>query len=153
MNIQIFICRVLYSTCCLLLLSGCSANRKAIIKEHLFQTDSIFYNRKDSLYVNRLVQSAIKHAVQIKHITFSSPDSIGHQYVKSVSAITANTNKQQTEEIQEESVSDIKEEQQNRIILKTEKQTNNKWRKTCYWIIIGFGLSVMIGRFLWIRQR
>lgn len=75
-----------------LLLSGsCSVSRKAMADRTFRQEDAVVRAIRDSAAATHRVQAATRKAVQVRHFTFSPPDSAGRQHVESATVLSAAT--------------------------------------------------------------
>jgi hypothetical protein len=78
--------------------AGCSVSRKVTTDKSVWQADSVALTRRDSLALSRSLQASVGQSVQLKHFTFSRPDSTGRQYVESATLLSALTNETYTEQ-------------------------------------------------------
>jgi len=70
------------------ILFGCYSTHKT---RGLAYIDSLSYTRKDSLFLRHLIQANTNRSVELRHITFSPPDTTGKQTVETLTLVSAST--------------------------------------------------------------
>jgi len=71
----------------ILLIAGicsCSTKKLSTEKRQVFHLDSLVKVRKDSIEINDFRQSLLHYSTSLKHYRLSPPDSVGIQYIQTI---------------------------------------------------------------------
>ena len=140
MKLKIHSCFLLIN----LLLSGsCSVSRKTTADSTSRQEDVVVRAMRDSAALSHRVQALVRKSIQVRHFTFSRPDSAGRQYVESAAVLSAATGETRSEQTTGEAKQTIirTEEHARQSAEHTDIHTQTK--RFPYWIAIA-GLTAAL---------